>query len=179
MSREIQAAGLATGATYYARVRRISDNYVWNTSGTPAFQVYATAQVANYDIAMTEEGSASGSYVGDFPTGITTPGDYGIEVFKRIGGSPAEGDPLVGKGSIYWNGSTATNSASAVLSSGDIDGFTLEQAIKLCLSALAGKLSGAGATTVTIRAADDSKSRIIATVDAEGNRTNITLDAAG
>jgi uncharacterized protein YodC (DUF2158 family) len=69
--------------------------------------------------------------------------------------------------------------AAAVLAAGDADGFTLEQVLKLCLAALAGKLSGAGTTTVTIRAADDSKDRITATVDGDGNRTAVTLDAAG
>jgi hypothetical protein len=69
--------------------------------------------------------------------------------------------------------------ASAVLAAGDVDGFTLEQTLKLCLAALAGKLDGALTTTVTIRAADDSKDRITATVDAGGNRTAVTYDAAG
>lgn len=69
--------------------------------------------------------------------------------------------------------------AAAVLAAGDIDGYTLEQTLKLCLAALAGKLSGAATTTVTIRAADDSKNRIVATVDVDGNRSAVTLDAAG
>jgi hypothetical protein len=69
--------------------------------------------------------------------------------------------------------------AAAVLAAGDVDGFTLEQTLKLCLAALAGKLSGAAGTTVTIRAADDSKDRIVAIVDGNGNRTAVTLDAAG
>lgn len=74
---------------------------------------------------------------------------------------------------------TAAQVATAVLAAGDVDGFTLEQTLKLCLSALAGKLSGATTTTITIRAADDSKNRIVATVDSDGNRSAITLDAAG
>ena len=44
---------------------------------------------------------------------------------------------------------------------------------------LAGKLSGAATTPVTIRAADDSKARITATVDSDGNRTALTLDETG
>jgi hypothetical protein len=62
---------------------------------------------------------------------------------------------------------------------GDIDGFTRDEAQKIGLAALAGKLSGAATTTNTIRAADDSKARITATVDSDGNRTAITLDATG
>lgn len=69
--------------------------------------------------------------------------------------------------------------AADVLAAGDIDGFSLEEANKIELAALGGKLSGATTTTNTIRAADDSKDRITATVDADGNRSAVTLDAAG
>lgn len=74
---------------------------------------------------------------------------------------------------------SAATVAAAVMAAGDIDGYTLEQFGKLCLAALVGKLSGAATTTNTVRAADDSKDRITATVDADGNRTAVTLDAAG
>jgi hypothetical protein len=65
------------------------------------------------------------------------------------------------------------------LADGDIDGYTLEEAMKICLAALAGKVSGAGTTTVTIRSADDTADRIVATVDSNGNRSSVTLDGAG
>lgn len=66
-----------------------------------------------------------------------------------------------------------------ILASGDIDGYSLEQTLKLCLAALSGKVSGGGTTEIIIRAADDSKARITATVDSNGNRSAVTLDAAG
>ncbi len=66
-----------------------------------------------------------------------------------------------------------------ILAGGNVDGYTLEETLKLCLAGLAGKLSGAATATITIRAADDSKDRITATVDADGNRSAVTLDAAG
>lgn len=56
--------------------------------------------------------------------------------------------------------------------------LTLRQAIRLFLSALAGKSSGGGTATITFRDNADSKARITATVDADGNRTAVTLDAA-
>jgi hypothetical protein len=55
-------------------------------------------------------------------------------------------------------------------------GYTAKQSMRLMLSALAGKLSGAATTTVTIRNAADSKDRIVATVDSDGNRTAVTHD---
>lgn len=56
-------------------------------------------------------------------------------------------------------------------------GVTLRQSQRLMLAALAGKISGAGSTTVTIRnAVADSKDRIVATVDSNGDRIAITTD---
>lgn len=54
-------------------------------------------------------------------------------------------------------------------------GFTVRQAMRLMLSSLAGKLSGAGTTTVNIRDVNDTVNRIVATVDANGNRSAVTL----
>ena len=73
----------------------------------------------------------------------------------------------------------STTVANAVLAAGDIDGYSLEEALKLCAAALVGKVSGGGTTTVTFRAADDSKDRITATVTSSGNRTSLVLDATG
>jgi hypothetical protein len=55
---------------------------------------------------------------------------------------------------------------------------TFRQALRIVYAALAGKAAGGGTTTVTFRDIADSKNRISATVDANGNRTAITLDAA-
>lgn len=54
---------------------------------------------------------------------------------------------------------------------------TLRQAIKLLTAALVGKSSGGGTATLKFRDIGDSKDRITATVDANGNRTAMTLDA--
>lgn len=56
-------------------------------------------------------------------------------------------------------------------------GLTLRNALRLIAASTAGKLSGATGPTVVIRnAVADSKDRISATVDANGNRTAITVD---
>lgn len=62
-------------------------------------------------------------------------------------------------------------------SAGIETGYTPRQALRLVLSALAGKLSGAAGLTISIRDIGDTKNRIVATVDASGNRTALTLDA--
>lgn len=64
-----------------------------------------------------------------------------------------------------------------LLDNSDIEtGFSLRQALRLILASVAGKLSGAGTATITIRNVPDSKDRIVATVDANGNRTSVTYD---
>lgn len=76
-------------------------------------------------------------------------------------------------------GGMSTAMLAQIFAGGDIDGYTFEESMKIQLGALGGKLSGAGTATEIIRAADDSKVRITATVDALGNRTAITLDGTG
>ena len=71
---------------------------------------------------------------------------------------------------------TAAEIATQVLAAGDVDGYSLEETLKICLAALAGKISGAGTGSITIRAADDTKNRIVATTDKFGNRLSITID---
>jgi hypothetical protein len=56
--------------------------------------------------------------------------------------------------------------------------FTFGQMMKLMVAALAGKLSGAPAGPIKIRDITDSKDRITATVDADGNRTGVSLDVS-
>lgn len=73
----------------------------------------------------------------------------------------------------------ANEIADALLDrSGAIEsGLTVRQALRLIAAANAAKLSGAATTTITIRnAVADSKDRIVATVDADGNRSAITYD---
>lgn len=53
---------------------------------------------------------------------------------------------------------------------------TLRQSIRLHNAALGGKASGLETTEATYRDVGDTKDRIVATVDTDGNRTAITLD---
>jgi len=109
-------------------------------------------------------------------------------VFSSVTPAPAEGSRLICKingaiSGVAWSEYAIPikiiGKSSDVIAAGDIDGYSLEEALKIQLSALAGKISGAGTTTITIRSADDSTDRIIATVDTNGNRSSITLDATG
>lgn len=68
--------------------------------------------------------------------------------------------------------------ASQILDAEDIEtSMSVRQALRLIAAATAGKVSGASGTTITIRSAvADSKNRIIATVDGDGNRTALEYD---
>lgn len=75
---------------------------------------------------------------------------------------------------------TANQNADALLdrANGIETSYSPRQALRLMLASLAGKISGAGTTTVTVRDVNDSKDRLVATVDADGNRTAVTKDVS-
>lgn len=115
MAGEIQAAIGLTGKTIYAQIRnRIGQ--IWNTS-TVAFEAYLTANIANYAISATEQGS-SGYYIATFPSAITA-GVYSVILRQQIGGSVAESDPNSASGDLQWNG-TVTMPLSDTATSGQI-----------------------------------------------------------
>lgn len=73
----------------------------------------------------------------------------------------------------------STAAALLDLANGIETGKTVRESMRLMLSVLAGKISGAvagSAGTITIRNTPDTKSRVVASVDANGNRTSVTLD---
>lgn len=72
----------------------------------------------------------------------------------------------------------AAGFSSYLLDQEDVEtGLTLRQALRLVTAATAGKISGGGTSTITIRnAVVDGVDRIVATVDTDGNRTAITYD---
>ena len=73
---------------------------------------------------------------------------------------------------------SANANADALLDrSSAVDTYTPRGILRLIGASLLGQLAGAATTTVTAKAADASKTRITATVDANGNRTAVTLDA--
>lgn len=74
---------------------------------------------------------------------------------------------------------TAAQVAAQVLDTELVEtGYSVRNSQRLMLAALAGKVSGASTNTVTIRDVNDSKNRIVATVDSNGNRTAVTKDVS-
>lgn len=184
------------GTTKVATIDRVWDVIPDTTSG---YVMLPTALRTNQDIVD--------AVWNELQSGHTTAGSFGkfldVEVSSVSGGggltqqnvrdamklTPTAGSPATGSVDEHLDdiltdtGTTLPTTISGIpdltLAAGDIDGFSLENAQKIALAAVAGKLSGAATSTNIIRAADDSKARITATVDADGNRTAITLDGTG
>lgn len=73
---------------------------------------------------------------------------------------------------------TAAENADAVWDEAVDGSTTARESMRLHNSALGGKASGLGTTTAVFRDLADSKARITATVDTDGNRTAVTRDLA-
>lgn len=76
--------------------------------------------------------------------------------------------------------STANSTPDSILDRADgvEDSYSLRQALRLVLAALAGKVNGAASNTITIRDVNDAIDRIVATVDADGNRSGVIYDVS-
>lgn len=72
----------------------------------------------------------------------------------------------------------ASSNAAAVWAKAIEGSLTAEQAQRLLLSVLAGKVSGAGTGTEVFRDLADTKARVTVTTDSSGNRTAVVRDAA-
>ena len=145
-------------------------------------------------------GKAVGDGVTAWVTGNTTTPPTADAIAEQVW-TEATGDhtvagsfgKAVGDGVTAWvtatsvEASTVANSAVDSIADGILDRAdgvepasagterTVREALRLILSAACGKVSGADGTTITFRDTNDSKARITATVDSDGNRTSVTL----
>lgn len=130
-------------------------------------------------IAATD---ALATLIGDVPTNAeltTALGTADDAVLAQVALVKAKTDLIPAAPAAVGDIPTANQNADALLdrANGIETGLTPRGALRLSSAALAGKLSGGGTTTNTIRnAVADSKDRIVATVDDDGNRTAITTD---
>ena len=56
--------------------------------------------------------------------------------------------------------------------------YTAAELLRLLAAVMIGKSSGSPGSTITFRNVDDNKNRVVATVDTDGNRLALTLDAS-
>lgn len=114
--------------------------------------------------------ASGGVEVGSFQTGAITASAF---TAGAIDAAAIAADAI---GSSELAASAASEIATAVMASVIETGYDLTSMMKLISASVAGKLSGAATTTVAIRDVLDTKDRITATVDANGNRTAVTYN---
>ena len=101
MAGELQIRHTTAATGVYAMVFNATGS-VWATDSS-AFEVYATVDITDYDIAFTELGTASQIFTATFPTAIAA-GIYHIFV-KDGSGTAAEADTYVTDYWVEWDGS--------------------------------------------------------------------------
>lgn len=116
--------------------------------------------------ALTDAGS--GWYYGDIATGDPTDPQAEVFVIQKQGVSFAADDPVIASGPLPYNLLDVADGVEA--------GMTLRQSMRAMTAAMAGIVLGAGSATVKFRDQADTKNRITATVDGNGNRSSIVLD---
>jgi hypothetical protein len=186
------------GTTKTATVDR---NWKVNPDSTSVFNIVADPGREHVNEGLAQAGSATTITLNALAS-ATDDAYNGQTVFIRSGTGDDQarrvtdynGTTKVATVSKAWGTSPDTTSAyvmlplslspieeisTAVMAGGDVDGFTLEETLKLLLSAATGVLAGAATNSITIKAADGSKTRITGTVDADGNRTVVVRDATG
>ncbi len=168
------------------------------TAATIADSVWDEARSAHTTAGTFGEGLASvqgnvtgsvGSVAGNVDGSV---GSVAGNVTGSVGSVAGNVDGSVGSvagnvdgsvGSVAGNvdgsvGSVASSGLDTVLDqAAAIDtGLTIRQCLRYCAAALFGQVSGAASTTITIRnGGTDTANRIVASVDADGNRTSVTL----
>ena len=127
MAKELRVAHSAARTIYFQ---------VWNNVGqiyntvSAAFEAYTTANIGDYDIAGTEEGTASGVYTGNMPA--LASGLYQFDARERAGASPAEADIIIGGNVLTWNGSSFNvDSYQAKLFLTDDDGGSADRYVAI------------------------------------------------
>lgn len=102
MAKEIAYRYSAAASNLYATVMN-SVGQLYNANSS-AFETIVDANwtTAKYCRALTEQGTASQIYEGDFP--VIAGGMYRVDVYLRAGGSPAITDTQVGAGQMDWDG---------------------------------------------------------------------------
>lgn len=183
MSKEILAPVGTTNLTVYVQIRSRLNSMIWNGS---AFEVYSSADIANYATLLSEEGAA-GSYVGNFPTAIAQ-GSYGLVARQRVGGVVAESDPIVATGNLDWTGTAVgvpqydpttgllNVNMEPVLDLVIEDGWSFQDVLKVIGSIVSAKCTGGGTSSVVFRNLGDTLNRVTATVDTNHNRLTLSFD---
>jgi hypothetical protein len=165
-------------------------------TGSGSITGAALALIVSAVAALTGTGALTGDIKGllDGVAALSGAGDL-VGAIKALADASSG---VSGTGDATATASAKGSMSSAIIVTGDVlstanvadaildalngveQGMTVREALRLIAAATAGKVSGAAGTTITIRSAvADNHDRIIATVDASGNRTAVVTDLTG
>lgn len=119
-------------------------------------------------------GNVGGNVVGTVASVVGAVGS----VTGNVGGSVASLTANNDKTGYALTAGERNSVADALLDRADAieTAWTLRKVTRIAFAALGGKASGLETTTAVYRSGDDTKNRITATVDVDGNRSAVTLD---
>lgn len=161
----------------------------WNGSAvaTPSVAGVPEVDVTHYAGATTDVSTIPASVAAILvDTGTTLQGELdGIQadtedIQSRLPAALVSGRIDASVGAMASNVLTAAalnaDAVDEILDEQVGDGtITMRQALRVLISGMAGKLGGAATTTVTLRNLADTADVIVATVDADGNRSAVTV----
>jgi hypothetical protein len=167
---DAQLATLATSATVTA-IKAKTDSLTFTVAGM------VDSNVVDW------KGAAAPAMTGDAYARLGAPAGASISadvaaVKTDTAAIKAKTDNLPAAPSAVGDIPTANQNADALLdrASGIEPGLTVRQGARLWSAALLGKASGMTTATAVFRDTSDTKNRIVASVDADGNRLGVTLD---
>ena len=168
--------------TFVVNTQAFATGTASDADSPPAYRVYENetpTPVLTGSMALLDGGNTDGFYSEQVAlsaaNGFEAGKCYSIYISATVGGVAGATHRTFQMQAVP----TANQNADALLdrSDGVKSGLTPRNALRLIAAAAAGKLSGAATPTNVIRnAVADSKNRISATVDADGNRTAISYD---
>jgi len=150
-------------------------------AGTPSLEVYKDANTTQSTVGVTltvDFDAKTGLHLFTVDTSADAFYAPGSDYRVCIAAGTVDGVSVVGVCIAQFSIENRNSNAKALLdlSNGVESGATVRQALRVILGAVAGKVSGGGTGTITFRNFGDSLNRIVADVDANGNRTVITTN---
>jgi hypothetical protein len=138
------------------------------TAGTNIALAKGTGVTGFNDLSAADVRTAVGLASANLDTQLTAIDDY---LDTEVAAIKAKTDLIPAAPAAVGDIPTVSNILAGVIEGS----VTLKQSIQIQNAAAASKLSGAATSTVVLRDLADSKDRITATVDADGNRSAVTV----
>lgn len=174
------AGGLFIAGANAATTVDITGNITGNLSGTVGSVTGAVGSVTGAVGSVTGAvGSVAANGITDtsIATDAINAAAVKADAVTKIQNGLATPTNITAAAGIALSAGERTTLANAILdlADGATTNYTLREALEVMLAVLAGKLSGAATATITIRDVNDTKNVVVATTDASGNRTAVTV----